>query len=70
MKLEIRNHFDSERAEARGEVSKTHPIMGVLFNKNEKGNIYVANVVAGKTLTQVLRVLGVKKSEIEICDIR
>jgi hypothetical protein len=70
MKVEIRNHFNSESAEARGEVSKTHPVMGVLFDKDENGNLHVVNIIAAKTLSRVLLVLGVKKSEIEICDVR
>ena len=69
MKLEIRNNFDGDLAEARGEVSRTNPLLGILIGE-VKGNMNVLNVVAGKTKLQIVRAMGLKAADIEIVDIR
>jgi hypothetical protein len=70
MKLEIRNYYESDRAQIRGEVSPVNPMMAVLLDINEYGDKYVKNIVAGKNLNQLLRALKLKKNEVEIVDFR
>jgi hypothetical protein len=59
MKLEIRNNYDSELAEAQGRVSKSLPVMGVLI-EDTSGYKRVADVAIGKNVKEVLRHFKVK----------
>jgi hypothetical protein len=69
MKLEIRYNFDGDLAEARGEVSSTNPLLGILIGE-VGGNMNVLNVVAGKTKLQIVRAMGLKTTDVEIVDLR
>lgn len=69
MKLEIRNNFDGDLAEARGEVSRTNPLLGILIGE-VGGNMNVLNVIAGKTKLQIVRSMGLKTTDVEIVDLR
>lgn len=74
MKLEIRNHFDNEYAEAKGKVSKTNPLLGILIGEVEnKGRkvMNVLNVAAGKNIKQIVKAMNIKESDItEFVDLR
>ena len=70
MKLEIRNHFDNEYAEAKGEVSKTNPLLGMLIKEEEKNgrkSKSVVNIVAGKNIKQIIKAMNIKESNIIEC---
>lgn len=74
MKLEIRNHFDNEYAEAKGKVSKTNPLLGILIGeveKNGRKSRNVLNVAAAKNIKQIIKAMNIKESDItEFVDLR
>ena len=74
MKLEIRNHFDNEYAEAKGKVSKTNPLLGILIGEVDNGGwkaMNVLNVVAGKNIKQIVKAMNIKESDItDFVDLR
>jgi uncharacterized membrane protein len=59
MKLEIRNNYDGELAEARGIVSTQYPVMGVLIGNDR----LVWDVKIAKTVEDLLGFFGVVEYE-------
>lgn len=71
MKLEIRNNYDSELAEAQGRVSKTKPLMGVLIGTCPKWGKSVKGVAVGKNIKEIIALLKIEQDKItEFADIR
>lgn len=71
MKLEIRNNYDSPRAEMKGAISKKAPIMGVLIGPCPKWGKAVKATAVGKTVKELVKLMGVSEAEItEFSDIR
>lgn len=73
VKVELRNGYDSERAEAADRVSKTNPVMAVFIGIDVNGNKFVKDIMQGKMnaiKAETKTRFGVDFDKLNVVDIR